>query len=349
MNFISVALPVYNGEKYLEEALDSICSQNYDNYELIVSDNHSTDGTSEILTGYAKRNNRIKVFRTDKTVSQVDNTNRVLELCNSNWVQFMCHDDIMLPGCLQYLNEVIELHKGNENLALIGHGPCWLFPNSYFYNQYFKIENSFIYKWEDFKKSNFNIEFKADEVAHFERKVSIEKMMDGDFAFYVPALTTALVKKDRMIALGGFDKKYIHFDAFAWINLLVHYDYVLINQPLTVTRIHGSQVGVNARKSLRTMRDFKQFWAEFYHQHKNIIRFDAKRKMFIFLKPISTSTGLICVELVKGNIGLAVKTFFRFPFHWYPFILAMLIKNYPREKQRTRELSKYVPLNDIYP
>lgn len=349
MNFISVALPVYNGEKYLEEALDSICSQDYDNYELIISDNHSTDRTRDILEDYSKRNSSIKVHRLDATVSQVDNTNRVLELCNSNWVQFMCHDDIMLQGCLRYLNEVIELYKDNDDVALIGHGPSWLFPNNYMYNPYLKIKNSFIYQWRDFKESELTFNFKANEIEHFKRKVSVEMMLDKNFSFYVPALTTAMVKKDLMIKSGGFDKKYIHFDAFAWINLLVHYDYVLINQSLTVTRIHGSQVGVNARKSLRTMRDFKQFWSEFYHQHKNFIRFDVKRKIFIFLKPISNSTGLICVELVKGNIGLAVKTFFRFPVYWYPFIVVMLFKNYPRERSRTKELSKYVPLNDIYP
>ena len=57
---VSIGLPVYNGEKFIRNAIDSILSQSYKNFELIISDNASTDSTQEICLEYAKNDNRIK-------------------------------------------------------------------------------------------------------------------------------------------------------------------------------------------------------------------------------------------------------------------------------------------------
>jgi glycosyltransferase involved in cell wall biosynthesis len=59
---VSVGMPVYNGERYLEEALQSILTQTFEDFELIISDNASTDRTGEICRAYAEKDDRIRYF-----------------------------------------------------------------------------------------------------------------------------------------------------------------------------------------------------------------------------------------------------------------------------------------------
>ena len=59
---ISVIMPVYNSEKYVSESIESVCNQNYENWELLIVNDGSTDHTSKIINDYAKKDSRIKVF-----------------------------------------------------------------------------------------------------------------------------------------------------------------------------------------------------------------------------------------------------------------------------------------------
>src|SRR5206468_10701299 len=97
---ISVALPVYNGASYLRDAVDSILIQDYEDFELVVSDNCSTDETPQILADYAHRHKRVRVSRTESLLPQAANVNRAIGLCDAPWVKLFCHDDIMVPGWL---------------------------------------------------------------------------------------------------------------------------------------------------------------------------------------------------------------------------------------------------------
>jgi glycosyltransferase involved in cell wall biosynthesis len=63
---ITVGMPVYNERKYITETLDSLLSQTYENFEIVISDNNSQDGTYEILQQYATKDKRIKLFRQPK-------------------------------------------------------------------------------------------------------------------------------------------------------------------------------------------------------------------------------------------------------------------------------------------
>jgi glycosyltransferase involved in cell wall biosynthesis len=65
---ITVGMPVYNERKYITETLDSLLSQTYENFEVVISDNNSQDGTYEILQQYAKKDKRIKLFRQPKNI-----------------------------------------------------------------------------------------------------------------------------------------------------------------------------------------------------------------------------------------------------------------------------------------
>ena len=60
---LSIGLPVYNGEDYLAESLEAMLGQTYEDFELIISDNASTDGTADICRRYAKQDSRIRYIR----------------------------------------------------------------------------------------------------------------------------------------------------------------------------------------------------------------------------------------------------------------------------------------------
>ena len=68
MKSVSIALATYNGEKFIREQLDSIISQTYTNWELIICDDCSTDATWEILKSYKEKDSRINIFKNDKNL-----------------------------------------------------------------------------------------------------------------------------------------------------------------------------------------------------------------------------------------------------------------------------------------
>lgn len=107
---VSVGMPVYNGDRFLQEALDSILAQTFRDFELIVSDNGSTDKTQEICRAYADRDHRIRYYRNEQNLGVAWNFNRVFELSTGKYFKWACHDDVCAPEFLKCCIEVLE-HK----------------------------------------------------------------------------------------------------------------------------------------------------------------------------------------------------------------------------------------------
>ena len=77
---VSIGLPVYNGEHFLRSSLDSLLAQRFADFELIISDNASTDSTGAICSEYAARDSRVRYSRLPQNIGGVANHNRVREL-----------------------------------------------------------------------------------------------------------------------------------------------------------------------------------------------------------------------------------------------------------------------------
>ena len=105
---VSIGLPVYNGENYLREALDSILSQTFGDFEVVISDNASKDGTEEICRGYAAKDRRIKYFRNGRNIGAAKNFNLVFGLSTGEYFKWAAHDDLLgrefLQRCVQVLD-----------------------------------------------------------------------------------------------------------------------------------------------------------------------------------------------------------------------------------------------------
>ena len=105
---LSVGLFVYNGERFLDEALHSILNQTFTDLELIISDNASTDRTGEIAQAYAERDDRIRYCRNEKNMGAGWNARRVYELATGKYFKWIAVDDLLEPDFLRQCIEALE-------------------------------------------------------------------------------------------------------------------------------------------------------------------------------------------------------------------------------------------------
>ena len=105
---VSVGLPVYNGANYVEESILSILNQTYTDFEFIISDNASTDGTAEICRSYAARDPRIRYYRQEKNRGCAWNSNFVLEKAFGTYFKWISHDDLHAPRFIECCVEVLD-------------------------------------------------------------------------------------------------------------------------------------------------------------------------------------------------------------------------------------------------
>jgi glycosyltransferase involved in cell wall biosynthesis len=106
---VTIGVPVYNGERYLAEALESLIAQDYDDIEIVISDNASTDGTWQICEKYAALDSRIRLYRNEQNLGAADNHTRVVELARGELFKWMHYDDRCAPAyisrCVAALDE----------------------------------------------------------------------------------------------------------------------------------------------------------------------------------------------------------------------------------------------------
>lgn len=95
---VSIGIPVFNGEKLLAQALDALLNQDYNNLEIIISDNGSTDNTSNICKKFVNKDTRVQYFRSEENLGLSWNFNRVLELSNGKYFMWAAHDDLREPS-----------------------------------------------------------------------------------------------------------------------------------------------------------------------------------------------------------------------------------------------------------
>lgn len=105
---LTIGLPVYNGGRYLTESIDSLLDQTYDDFELIISDNASTDNTSEICRRYEKQDPRVRYFRQPRNIGAAPNHNFVARQSRAELFKWAAHDDLYAPELLSRCVEALD-------------------------------------------------------------------------------------------------------------------------------------------------------------------------------------------------------------------------------------------------
>lgn len=98
---VSVVIPAYNNERFLAATLDSVLSQTFEDFEVIVSDHSSVDGTEAIARSYAERDDRVRVMTTPAGGGAVRNWNAVSHAASGEYLKLVCGDDLIHPSMLE--------------------------------------------------------------------------------------------------------------------------------------------------------------------------------------------------------------------------------------------------------
>jgi glycosyltransferase involved in cell wall biosynthesis len=120
---LSIGLPVYNGEKYLAESLDALLGQSYEDFELIISDNASTDGTAAVCRRYMRQDSRIRYIRQPRNIGAAPNHNFVVGQAQGELFKWASYDDLyahdLLKSCVDALDEYPHFVLAHSWTALI--------------------------------------------------------------------------------------------------------------------------------------------------------------------------------------------------------------------------------------
>ncbi len=111
---VAIGLPVYNGQTFLASTLDSLLAQTFGDFELIISDNASSDGTEEICRAYAQQDPRIRYIRQPKNLGAVPNFNKVFEISDAPYFKWAAVDDQCDPT---YLEKAVRVLDSNPDVV----------------------------------------------------------------------------------------------------------------------------------------------------------------------------------------------------------------------------------------
>jgi glycosyltransferase involved in cell wall biosynthesis len=120
---LTVGLPVYNGDTFLAQSIEALLSQTFEDFELIISDNASTDGTAEVCELYARQDSRVRYVRQPHNIGGVGNHNFVAEQASGELFKWASHDDLyareLLERCVDALDAVPDAVLAHSWTAMI--------------------------------------------------------------------------------------------------------------------------------------------------------------------------------------------------------------------------------------
>jgi glycosyltransferase involved in cell wall biosynthesis len=206
-----VVTPVYNGERYLPECIESVLAQTYDNWRYVVVDNCSTDGTPEIVRAYAGRDARVSLHQNSDFLPIMANWNHALRLLPSEakYCKVIHADDTLFPECLERMVDVAER---NASVAIVTSYALW-----------------------------------GDEVRHQGvpypvevvngREICRSTLLGECYVFGSPS-STLLRAADVRARPAFYNEQNLHADTEVCFDLLRDADLGFVHQILTRTRVH---------------------------------------------------------------------------------------------------------------
>lgn len=192
--FISICIPVYNMQDCIVRAIESALAQQYDNFEVLVIDNRSTDET--YARASAVKDDRLRIVQNDSNLGAYGNHNQCLTLARGEWIKFLHGDDELLPNCLAEFAKVLP--SCPNDIALLACAAIRLDENDQEFGRTASAGRLFIMK-------------------RATRQLTIQGNMIG-----TPTMT--LIHKERFQKIGSFDRSMEPAsDGDAWINLMKNY------------------------------------------------------------------------------------------------------------------------------
>ena len=243
---VSICIPTYNGSKYINETITSALNQSYNNIEIIITDDHSTDDTLSICQDYATKDARIKVFKNEKNLGLVGNWCESLEKASSNWVKFLFQDDLMTTNCVERM--ISSALEHNVNFVI-----C---------NRTYFFENGVADRLKKFYNTLPKTETIFSEERVYTPKETSKLIAPFVFRNCIGEPPTLLLNKLHF-SKADFSKNYFQLIDYIFVlnKILVH-DFVYIGEKLIKFRVHNSSE--SNRNSVVNTEDKKAFY-KFLH------------------------------------------------------------------------------------
>jgi glycosyltransferase involved in cell wall biosynthesis len=226
--FISVVTPFHNTVAYLAQCIESVLAQTHQNFEYVLVDNCSTDGSENIARSYADRDSRIRLIRRPQLLSQVQNYNRALaEISNaSEYCKIVQADDFIFPDCLALM---VQSMQQSESIGLVS--SYWL-------------------KGDEVRGSAFPHSLSmlsGREVARMYLQRSLWVFGSPTAVLY----RSALVKQNRPF----YDETQLHEDTDKCLEILKEWDFGFVHQVLSFSRADNESISSAVRAFRPTSLD----------------------------------------------------------------------------------------------
>jgi glycosyltransferase involved in cell wall biosynthesis len=232
---VSICIPAYNAERFIRETLDSALSQTYPNIEIIVSDDCSTDGTREVVSGYAGQD--VRLIQTAHNLGRYGNCNFAIRASSGEYVLKLDADDLVTPD---HVSEQVTVMEANPHVTF-AHCACRLIDvNGKFIGYERSIHGSFI----------------RSGVEEWPR-----------YVFGPRAVNIVTIRRSAFDQAGGYDERYLYSGDWAMHRALLKLGSVFYNDRILASyRVHdvGKQ-GVRllqAREHIMQLEDMETMWPD---------------------------------------------------------------------------------------
>lgn len=213
--FVSVLTPVYNGEEFIEECIDSVLAQSYQNWEYVIVNNCCTDGTLKIIEKYTDIDDRIVIHNNEVHLGHLENGNKAFKLMSakSKYCKVVHADDWLYPECIEKMVEIGENYPSTGIISSYRLAGNRVKLDGLPYSQKF---------------------FSGKEIAR-------RYLFKGRSYFGSPTsllIRSELIRKRDKI----YDQSFVHSDIAACLDILKESDFGFVHQVLTYTRRHENSV-----------------------------------------------------------------------------------------------------------
>ncbi|MDM1062257.1 glycosyltransferase [Empedobacter falsenii] len=257
---VSVCIPTYNGEKYIQEALDSIKKQTYRNIEVIISDDSSTDKTREICEVFKDEVNFPVYIFSHQPAGIGSNWNNSIAKANGEYIKFLFQDDLLASNCI----EVMLYYLLSHDLDII---LC----KRIIISEDFGLEETenWLTKFGDLQKG-INLEF--DDFYLFGKKDLYRLGSKYQLSYnFLGEPVTSLFSKKLYNTIGEYSTELKQMlDIEYYLRILIHTDIGLINKKLISFRIHNNQTStINENSRIDESKFIDQLLVQQFNRNLN--------------------------------------------------------------------------------
>ena len=226
---ISVCMPIYNSSRYISQAIESVLKQTEHDFELLIIDDCSTDGTGEIAASFSNRDTRIRIIRNETNVGMVNNWNKCIEKANGRYLKFLFGDDLLEADALEKMATYLD---NQPDVTIVSSARFLIDEN----NQ------------------------PIDTLSHFDTRIhNGREILKTCFLQHINLIgepTAVMFRKKQ--AGRGFDPAYRQMvDLEMWFYLLDQGECAYIRQPLCSFRVHPEQ---QTTKNLSSLFHYSEFF-----------------------------------------------------------------------------------------